>query len=138
MAYSHDLRIRVIRAVAADASCREAARLFEVSASTAIKWVERWRRTGSVAAKPRRGGRRSKLTEHRDWLLGLIGERPELTLEEIRGLLRARGVSVGIGSVWRFFDRQGISFKKNGARGGTGQRGRAGGTRQLERGPGIA
>ncbi len=38
-AYSKDLRVRVIGLVAAGASAREATRQFEVSASTAIKWV---------------------------------------------------------------------------------------------------
>jgi transposase len=36
-----------------------------------------------------------------------------LTLEEIQGrLLDERQRKAGIGSVWRFFDRHGISFKK--------------------------
>ena len=40
----------------------------------------------------------------------------DLTLEELRAELKARGVSVGYGTVWRFFDGEGISFKKNRAR----------------------
>jgi len=31
-------------------------------------------------------------------------------------MLRKRGVPVGIGTLWRFFDRRDISFKKNRAR----------------------
>ena len=48
--YSQDLRERVIGAVEAGQSARAAARVFGVSASTAVKWVRRWRRPGSVAA----------------------------------------------------------------------------------------
>jgi hypothetical protein len=44
----------------------------------------------------------------------LVGQEPELTLEEIqRRLLDERQQKAGIGSVWWFFDRHGISFKKN-------------------------
>jgi transposase len=62
--YSQDLRERVVRTVEAGVSCREAAAIFEVSPSSAIKWVARWRRTGSVAAKPM-GGKRSPLDARR-------------------------------------------------------------------------
>ncbi len=53
-----DLRRRVISAVSAGASAREAARGFDVSRSSAIKPVQRWRDTGSHA--PRRIGGRNK------------------------------------------------------------------------------
>ena len=33
-----------------------------------------------------------------------------------KDLLKERDLSVGTGTVWRFFDRHGISFKKNRAR----------------------
>jgi transposase len=33
-------------------SAREAARLLNIGASTAIRWIERWTKTGSVEAKP--------------------------------------------------------------------------------------
>jgi transposase-like protein len=61
-AYSCDLRERVIEAVAAGASRREAAERFEVSAASAVKWVQRWRDDNSAAAKPR-GGSVSPLEE---------------------------------------------------------------------------
>jgi len=47
--YSRDLRERVIGAVEAGASCHEVAAAFEVSPSSAIRWVARWRQTGSAA-----------------------------------------------------------------------------------------
>jgi transposase len=50
-------------------------------------------------------------------LLDLVAATPDLTLEEIRQkLFKEHGLKPGIGSVWRFFDRHGISFKKNRAR----------------------
>lgn len=115
--YSNDLRVRVIRFVETGEAAREAAREFEIGDSTAIRWVQRWKQTGSAAAKPGTGHSRSKLKEHTQWLLELVRQQPDLTLEEIRQkLLAERGVRVGIGSVWRFFDRHRISFKKKPAR----------------------
>jgi hypothetical protein len=49
---SLDLRERVLETVELGASRREAAERFEVSASSAIKWMQRWHETGSIAAKP--------------------------------------------------------------------------------------
>ena len=52
---SLDLRMRVLREVEAGASRREAAECVEVSASSAIKWMQRLNETGSIAAKPSGG-----------------------------------------------------------------------------------
>jgi transposase len=117
--------------VEAGSSARSSARVFGVSESTAVKWIQRWRRTGSVAAKRMGGYRRSPLDDHAELLLGLIADRPDLTVEEIRGVLRARGIYAGHGSVWRFFKRHGISFKKNRTRQRAGKAGRGGGARKV-------
>ena len=93
--YSQDLRDRVIGAVEGGSSARAAGRLFGVSESVAIKWVARWRRTGSVAAKRMGGYKRSPLDLHADVVLGLVAARPDLTVEEIRAELRARGIHTG-------------------------------------------
>jgi len=114
--YSEDLRARVVAAVAAGSSARMAAQQFDVSASFAIALVRRWRQTGSYAAKRMGGYRRPVLDARRDWLLAQIEEQPDLTLEEVRQRLAQAGVVVGMGTVWRFFERHGISFKKNRAR----------------------
>jgi transposase len=131
-AYSSDLRIRVIRAVEGGSSARGAARRLGVGESTATAWVGRWRQTGVTQAKSQKGRSRSPLAAHAAWLLALIGERADLTLDEIRELLGERGVRVAVSSIWRFFDRHGISFKKNCARGGAGTRRRGGGAAVVE------
>lgn len=126
-AYSQDLRERLIGAVDGGLSARSASRLFGVSESTGIKWVARWRRTGTVAAKRVGGHKRSPLDAHAALLLGLIGEQPDLSIEEIRARLRREhGIVAGHGSIWRFFDRHGVSFKKNRGRrrAGPARRGR--------------
>ena len=121
MGYSDDLRIRVIRAVEKGSAARAAARQFEIGDATAIRWVQRWRETGSAAAKPNTGHSRSPLKQHEEWLLDLVGREGDLTLQGIQDRLsEERGQKAGIGSVWRFFDRHGISFKKKRARGRAG------------------
>lgn len=127
--YSQDLRERVIGAVEADSSAREAARMFRVSPSTAIKWVQHWRRTGRVPeAKPRKRYR-WRLDSHQDWLLNLVAAEPDLTLLEIEARLGdERGARTCINSLWRFFDRHQVVVKKKraGRRAGkTRRRGRA-------------
>ena len=115
---SDDLRKRVVAAVDGGLSCRAAARRFEVAASTAIHWVARWRRTGSVRPLPQGGDFRSQRIEaHADEILSLIGERPDMTLAEIAAHLRDRhGLKVADSTVWRLLDRRGLTFKKNRAR----------------------
>ena len=76
--------------VEAGASRREAAECVEVSASSAIKWMQRLNETGSIAAKPS-GGSISPLEAHADVLLALIAEQPDLTLDEIVAVMRQRG-----------------------------------------------
>src|SRR3954462_4841591 len=104
MGYSNDLRIRVIQVVEGGAAARAAARQFVIGDATAIRWAKRWRETGSFEAKSNKGQSRSPLKKHEEWLLELVRQQPDLTLEEIqRRLLDERQQKAGIGSVWRFF-----------------------------------
>ena len=112
-AYSLDLRERVIVFVENGGSARGAARHYGIGEATAIRWVRDWRRTGSYAPAPFGKPPGSKLDAHEAFLLGLIEEGPDITLEEIRQrLTEEHGVSAGIGTLWRFFDARGISYKK--------------------------
>ena len=115
--YSKDLRERVVAAVEDGLSRRQAAEVFDVGVSSVIRWVQRFRATGSVAAKPMGGDHRSLLTSERTWILERIEQAPDLTLEELRDELKARGGIVGYGTVWRFFEREDITFKKKRAGG---------------------
>jgi Transposase and inactivated derivatives len=109
---SLDLRMRVLREVEAGASRREAAECVEVSASSAIKWMQRLNETGSIAAKPS-GGSISPLAAHAAVLLGLIAEQADLTLDEIVAVMRKRRIAGSRSAVWRFFKRHNVSFKKS-------------------------
>lgn len=131
-AYSSDLRERVIGAVSGGVSATSAAKVFSVSASSAIKWVRQWRRDGRMAPSPVRGHRRAVLEPHATWLLDLIAVQSDITLEEVRALLRERGIVVSIATVWSFYDRHSISFKKKRLRHRAGSARRGHGPRGLE------
>ena len=122
-AYSADMRARVIARVESGGSRREAAEHYEVSSSTAVIWVKCFRETGRCAAKPR-GGSVSPLEEQAEFLLALIDEQPDLTLDEVVSAMRRHKVPGSRTAVWRFFQRHKITFKKSAARGGAGACGR--------------
>lgn len=111
-AYSMDLRERVVAAVERDGMSRhEAAARFGVAASSAIKWVRRFRETGSVAPG-QIGGHKPRILrgEHRDWLLARATR--DFTLRGLVAELAERGVKVDYRSVWEFVHAERLSFKK--------------------------
>ncbi len=130
-AYSADMRERVIARVESGASRREAAEHYDVSASTAVNWVKCFRQTGRCSAK-RRGGSTSPLEEHAEFLLALIEDGPDLTLDEVLCAMRKHKVAGSRTAVWRFFQRHKITFKKSAARSGAGTRGRGARTAALD------
>ena len=109
-ALSTDLRRRVVDASAQGMSCRQAAERFGVSASSAIRWQRQVRTTGTIEPRTQGGDRRSK--RHSQVILGLVAETPDITLVGIRARMADRGLRVGIGTLWRFFDRHRITRKK--------------------------
>lgn len=115
-AYSLDLRERVVAAVAAGASCRQVAATFRVSVASVVKWSQRFRATGSAAARPMGGNRPYALRGEREWLLRRLTEQPDITLRALVAELAARGIKVSYYAVWHLFEHEGISFKKKPAR----------------------
>ena len=45
-------------------------------------------------------------------MLGLANEQPDLTLDEFCAVLKERKITTSRVSIWRFFCRHGLSFKK--------------------------
>src|SRR5215470_13736944 len=111
--YSQDLRDRVIDSVAGGRTCRATAALFGVSVASVVKWSQRGRASGGAAAKPMGGWKQPLLTSKREWLLTRIAEKPDLTLRAVVAELDERGTPASYGAAWRFFKREGISFKKS-------------------------
>ena len=112
--YSQDLRDRVLDAVEKDGmSRRAAAERFEISDSSAIKWMERLERTGSRSAARMGGYKPRKLDPHREFLAAARAEKPDVTLQALCDrLLAERGVKADTSMMSRFFRRLGVTFKK--------------------------
>ena len=115
---SNDLRDRLVSAVDGGLSRRSAAKHFGVAPSTAIKWVDRWHRTGDVGPRRQGGDQRSRQIEaHAEEILALIVGTPDTTLAELVAHLdETHGVVVAQSTIWRLLDRRGMTFKKNRAR----------------------
>ena len=111
-AYSQDLRDRVIKTALGGVSVRQAAARYGVGISTAVLWVRR-ARSGEVAARRQGQPRGSKLDVHAAILLDLTEATSHISLQEMQTKLREeRGVSAGIGTLWRFFCARWITVKK--------------------------
>jgi transposase len=107
----------VIEFVEAGGSRREAAEHFQVSASSAIRWLQRFREDGTSEPLPRGGGE-SPLEKYSPQILDIIREQRDLTLNELVSILRKRRISASRSALSRFFARHGITFKKKPAGGG--------------------
>jgi putative transposase len=119
---SLDLRERVISAVEREGMSRnQAAARFGVAPSTAIRWVARFRASGS-AAPGKMGGHKPKTLRgaHAEWLISRCQERAFTISQLVEELLEERGLKVDRHSVWEFLHAEGLSFKKNSVRQGAG------------------
>jgi transposase len=112
--YSQDLRDRVIDAVEKEGmSCRGAARLYKISPSTAVKWMDLYRRTDRKTPSRARGHRPSALMPHLEFLKAARAEKPDITLEALGRRLQAeRAVRADTSMLSRFFRRLGVTLKK--------------------------
>lgn len=122
--YSMDLRERVLRAVEVEGMTRrEAAARFGIAVSSAIKWVARHRRTGSVAPSKIGGYKPKTLRDaHAAWLIARCREK-DFTISQLVDELRSvRGLKVDRRSVWEFLHLHGLSHKKNRSRTGAGSK----------------
>jgi transposase len=126
-AYSVDLRGRIVQFVRNGHTKAEAARHFEVSWRTVLRYCKAEREEGRLAPKPR-PGRKQKFPSER--LLQEVRAHPSATLEE-----HARALGVSHVAVWLRLGRLGITLKKTPA---LRREGRAGQVvlPQVARGPG--
>ena len=58
-----------------------------------------WRRSGRIA-------------QHREQILGVLADQPDLTIEELRRALAERGLRFGLGTPHRFLVRHRMTRKK--------------------------
>ena len=110
---SQDLRERIVQAVEGGSTIRRAARRFAVSASAAIKLMQRVRQTGSLAPAQMGGYRRPLLEKHADELRAIVSRQAGITLKEMRDVLHARGIAVkALSTIANMLHRLGLSHKK--------------------------
>ena len=94
------------------ASRREAADWFDVSPSSAIKWVQRRQATGSIAPKPS-GGRISPLEAHAAFLFALIANSSRSLRSSAQRILACRpGMSIAIVLLLKTYRDTAISFNE--------------------------
>jgi transposase len=112
-ALSLDLRVRVLVAVAQGLSHRAAGDRFGVSAASVSRWRALEREQGDARARRLGGDRRSgRIEAHRDIILAMIKETPDMAIEELRQALAEKDLVVGYGTIRRFFARHAITRKK--------------------------
>jgi len=128
--YPSALRMRVIDFVEAGGSRREAAEQFDVSVSSAIRWLQHFRNDGRSEPMPS-GGSVSPLEKHAQRIFILIAERPDLTLDEMVRVLRKRRIPASRSALSRFFARHNITVKKKPHSRGAQARRRGSGTATL-------
>ena len=88
-AYSLDLRERAVMRVMAGESCRQVAKVFKISVASVVKWRQRFRATGSAAAKPMGRRRPRRLAAEREWILARFAAVPDLTLRGVAASCRS-------------------------------------------------
>jgi transposase len=110
---SNDLRWRVVRAIEAGLSRHAAAAKFDVSVASAVRWHQRYRRSGSVAPDAIGGDRHSHRAEaHAAKVLAWVDDEPDLTLVEIAARLCDEGHVFAPATIWRLLDRHDYTLKK--------------------------
>lgn len=109
--YSVELRVRVLAAVErGEHTLAELAQLFALDRSTILRWLQRYRKTGSYEPKPRLHFRPRALDAQAETRLReRVQKTPDATLEELR---RDLGLSCSLMALWRALQRLGITRKK--------------------------
>lgn len=111
-ALSSDLRSRVLKAASEGSSARSAGVRFGISAATAIRWVSR-ARDGELAARLPGRRRGSRLDTHKDFIVGMIEDRKDITLNEmVARLAEERGVQIVRSALSAWLRARGFTYKK--------------------------
>jgi transposase len=109
MAYSLDLRQRVLADCQAGLTYAAVGRKYSVSAEWVRIFFQRFSETGEVAPRPPANHRRPFHVRHEAELRAAVAEKSDRTLEELRDHL---GVKVSLGTLWNALRSLKISFKK--------------------------
>lgn len=114
VAFSNDLRVRLVKAVEAGASRREVAARFDVSPSAVIKLMQRFRSTGSVEPAKIGGYRKPSLAGYEATICDLVEADKGITLAELTEAIAEKGgPKVHLSTMWQMLRRLGLSHKKS-------------------------
>ncbi|MGV1908361.1 IS630 family transposase [Agrobacterium cavarae] len=114
-ALSDDLRLRVLKASAAGMSARQSAARFGVGISTAIRWIAR-ARDGEPTSRPQGWRRPSVLDAHETFVVAMIDDRKDVTLDEmVERLSVERQVGISRSALGAWLRGRGWTFKKKSA-----------------------
>lgn len=112
-ALGEDLRSRVLKATKDGVSARQSAARFGVGVSSAIRWVAR-AKLGETTPRPQGRRRGSRLDGHADFIVGMIEDRKDITLNEMVDRLAAeRSMRIGRSALSDWLRRHGWTFKKS-------------------------
>jgi transposase len=112
-ALSGDLRSRVLKASGEGMSARQAAARFGVGVSSAIRWIAR-AKIGELAPRPQGYRRASSLDAHEGFIVGMIEERRDITLNEmVARLLAEQSMKISRSALSAWLGRHGWTFKKS-------------------------
>lgn len=112
-ALSGDLRSRVLKASGEGMSARQAAARFGVGVSSAIRWIAR-AKIGEPTPRPQGRRRASSLDAHEVFIVGMIEERKDITLNEmVARLLAERTVRISRSALSAWLRGHGWTFKKS-------------------------
>ena len=114
VAYSQDLRDRVLGAVDGGLKVYSAAPLFRVSVSYIYKALGRRRSTGDVTAHRSGGGPKPKLGAYDEALRAQVMRKGDITLIELQAWLAGdHAVKVSVGCLWARLRHLGLTLKKS-------------------------
>jgi len=108
---SLDLRERILAAYDAGEGTREdVARRFRVSLGMVKKLLQQRRHTGSIAHRHHRAGRKPRIVPgHQRQMRALLGQKPDLTLKELRHALE---LECSLQAIHVVLGKMGLTYKK--------------------------
>lgn len=119
--YSEDLRERIVAARESGHSAAELSKRFGVSKRSVERYLKLHADTGQIGPRQIGGYRRSRLAVHEQTVRGWIERQNDLTLAQLQERCRRRlRVKIGLNALWHRLEKMGLSYKKNGGRGGAG------------------
>ena len=114
MALSHDLRERIVRAVAQGQPIQTTARRFGVCVNTVKHSLQLQRETGSLKHRPIPGGVRQIPPDQEPVLRARLEEAPDATLaEHCQWWAEQTGQTVSYTTMWRAVHRLGYTHKQH-------------------------